>query len=72
MVIPCRVDNYKLKCKLTYAVGCKCSHPAQAIPSQLSEFQSGLELISLDLSYSWLDARSLVSYHVREKECVMH
>ena len=23
MVIPCRVRNYKLKCKLTYAVGCK-------------------------------------------------
>ena len=24
MVIPCRVGNYKLKGKLTYAVGCKC------------------------------------------------
>ena len=24
MVIPCRVGDYKLKCKLTYAVGSKC------------------------------------------------
>ena len=24
MVISCRVGNYKLKCKLTYAVGCRC------------------------------------------------
>ena len=24
MVSPCRVDDSKLKCKLTYAVGCKC------------------------------------------------
>ena len=24
MVIPCRVGSYKLKCKLTYAVGSKC------------------------------------------------
>ena len=24
MAIPCRVDNYELKSKLKYAVGCKC------------------------------------------------
>ena len=24
IVIPCSVDKYKLKCNLTYAVGCKC------------------------------------------------
>ena len=24
MVIPCMVGNYKLKYKLTYAVGCEC------------------------------------------------
>ena len=48
MVIPCRVDNYKVKSRLTNTVGCKCPPLLKQHPPSIA----GLKVIRLDSSCS--------------------
>ena len=41
MVIPCRVENYRVKCRLTYAVGCKSAPPLKQYPPAFRNFTLG-------------------------------
>ena len=65
MVIPCSVNNNKLTCKLTYTVGCKCK--LSMSPPQLHEFHTGLELIYLDSSCSWLGTQVVLNLTTLER-----
>ena len=67
MIITCKVENYEVKCSLTYAVGCNPPPPLKQYSPASLNFTLGWNSYVLTHHVVSLNVRSIVFYDVKEK-----